>query len=236
MTRTHGGAPEGKGWLAKAPYGHWRTMTFLAALRCDRVDAPASSTPHQWPAAFAYVEADSAPHLQPGDVVIIDNLASHKKAGGEKAIRATGARLLFLPPYRPISTHRTGGSLTQNAPAKAKHRSVETTWRQIGTSSTASAGRVRQLPHKCKIACILTPEGRFPSNSDPSDVYVSASFPLGLDRPGRADGDDGGGQDRRYPARLFRGAVPIKEIVRPLSVVARDGAKIIRGHETEFKL
>ena len=102
MTRTHGWCARGERLLAKAPYGHWRTMTFLAALRCDRVDAPCViDGPINGSSFLAYVEQILAPTLQPGDVVIIDNLASHKSRAVEKAIRATGARLLFLPPYSP---------------------------------------------------------------------------------------------------------------------------------------
>ena len=135
MTRTHGWCARGERLLAKAPYGHWRTMTFLAALRCDRVDAPCViDGPINGCSFLAYVEQILAPTLQPGDVVIIDNLASHKSRAVEKAIRATGARLLFLPPYSPdLNPIEQVFAKLKTLLRKANTRSVETTWRQIGT-------------------------------------------------------------------------------------------------------
>jgi len=135
MMRTHGWCARGERLLAKAPYGHWRTMTFLAALRCDRVDAPCViDGPINGSSFLAYVEQILAPTLQPGDVVIIDNLASHKSRAVEKAIRATGARLLFLPPYSPdLNPIEQVFAKLKTLLRKANTRSVETTWRQIGT-------------------------------------------------------------------------------------------------------
>ena len=92
MTRTHGWCTRGKRLLAKAPYGHWRTMTFLAALRCDRVEAPCViDGPINGASFLAYVEQILVPTLQPGDVVIIDNLASHKSQAVQNAIRAAAS-------------------------------------------------------------------------------------------------------------------------------------------------
>jgi transposase len=83
-------------------YGHWKTMTFLAALRHDRVDAPwVLDGPINSDAFRTYVEAELLKTLKPNDIVVLDNLGSHKSVEVRKKIRATGARLIFLPPYSP---------------------------------------------------------------------------------------------------------------------------------------
>ena len=88
--------------LGQAPQGHWRTLTFLAALRRDRIDAPCVlDGPINSESFLAYVEQFLVPTLKPGDIVIIDNLGSHKGQAVRQAIRAAGAKLLFLPPYSP---------------------------------------------------------------------------------------------------------------------------------------
>lgn len=87
---------------AKAPFKRWQTMTFIAALRCDRIDAPCLfDGPINGDAFLGYVETFLVPTLKPGDVVIMDNLGSHRGKPVRKAIRAAGARLLFLPKYSP---------------------------------------------------------------------------------------------------------------------------------------
>jgi transposase len=102
MVRTHGWGPKGQRVRGKAPHGHWRTMTFLAALRCDRIAAPCLfNGPINGRSFTAYVEQCLVPTLNPGDVVVMDNLGSHKGDAVRRAIRAAGARLLFLPPYSP---------------------------------------------------------------------------------------------------------------------------------------
>lgn len=102
MTRVRGWSPRGRKLLAKVPQGHWRTLTFLAALRCDRIDAPCViDGPINGESFLAYVEQVLVPTLKAGDIVVIDNLGSHKGKAVRRAIRATGARLFFLPPYSP---------------------------------------------------------------------------------------------------------------------------------------
>jgi transposase len=102
MTRLYGRAPRGRRLFAKAPFGHWKTTTFVAALRKDGLSAPMVLDGPMTGAAFrAYVEQALTPALQPGDVVVMDNLAAHKMAGIEEAIAAAGANLLYLPPYSP---------------------------------------------------------------------------------------------------------------------------------------
>jgi len=102
MAPLRGWAPCGQRLQGKAPYGHWKTMTFLAALRHDRVDAPwLIDGPIDGQSFLQYVEQVLVPTLKPGDLVIIDNLGSHKGKAVRQAIRAAGAKLFFLPKYSP---------------------------------------------------------------------------------------------------------------------------------------
>jgi transposase len=101
MTRTHGWSKRGPKLVAKAP-GFWKTTTFLAALRCDEVTAPlVLDGPVNGDRFLAYVEQILAPTLKPGDIVVMDNLGSRKSEAVAKAIRARGARRVFLPKYSP---------------------------------------------------------------------------------------------------------------------------------------
>lgn len=102
MASLRGWAPRGQRLIAKVPHGKWKTMTFLAALRHDRIDAPwLLDGPINGESFRIYVEKVLIPDLKPGDIVIADNLASHKAKAIRQAIRAAGARLLFLPKYSP---------------------------------------------------------------------------------------------------------------------------------------
>jgi len=102
MTRRYGRARRGERCLAAAPHGHWHSNCFLAALRCDGVSAPLLlDGPVNGEAFRAYAREQLAPALSPGDIVIADNLSSHKVAGVREAIEAAGAAFIFLPPYSP---------------------------------------------------------------------------------------------------------------------------------------
>jgi transposase len=135
MTRTHGRARRGERLYAKAPFGKWRTLTFLAALRCDRIDAPCViDGPVNSQLFTAYVEQFLVPTLSPGDIVIMDNLGSHKGQAVRRAIRNVGARLLFLPPYSPdLNPIEQVFAKLKTLLRKAEARSVEATWNSIGT-------------------------------------------------------------------------------------------------------
>jgi transposase len=102
MTRRSGWAPRGERLVANVPHGHWTTTTFLAALRSDRIEAPCLfDGPINGERFRAYVEQFLVPTLRPGDIVVLDNLGSHKGKAVRNAIRAAGARLIFLPKYSP---------------------------------------------------------------------------------------------------------------------------------------
>jgi transposase len=102
MVRRYGWAPRGERLVHAAPHGHWRTTTFVAGLRSTGLVAPlVLDGPMSGPAFLAYVTQFLAPVLRSGDVVVMDNLAAHKVAGVQDAIRAAGASILYLPPYSP---------------------------------------------------------------------------------------------------------------------------------------
>lgn len=134
MTRRYGWAPRGRKLLAKAPHGHWRTLTFVAALRHDRIDAPCViDGPINGESFLAYVEQVLVPTLKPGDIVISDNLASHKGRAVRRAIRAADARLLFLPPYSPdFNPIEQVYAKLKTLLRKAAERTLEATWKRIG--------------------------------------------------------------------------------------------------------
>ena len=135
MTRTHGRCARGKRLISKVPHGHWRTLTFLAALRCDRIEAPCViDGPINGRSFLAYVEQFLVPTLTPGDIVIMDNLGSHKGQAVRKAIRAAGAKLFFLPPYSPdLNPIEQVFAKLKTLLRKADERTVEATWQRIGS-------------------------------------------------------------------------------------------------------
>jgi len=135
MTRTHGRCAKGQRLVAKVPHGHWKTLTFLAALRHDAITAPfVLDGPINGDWFLAYVEQVLVPTLKPGDVVVMDNLGSHKGKAVRKAIRQAGAHLLFLPPYSPdLNPIEQVFAKLKTLLRKAQERTVEATWRRIGT-------------------------------------------------------------------------------------------------------
>jgi transposase len=134
MAPLRGWGPRGRKLIAKTPHGKWRTLTFLAALRCDRIAAPCViDGPINGECFAAYVEQVLVPILAQGDVVIMDNLGSHKGKAVRSAIRAAGAKLFFLPPYSPdLNPIEQVFAKLKTMLRKAQERTVEETWRRIG--------------------------------------------------------------------------------------------------------
>ena len=134
MVRTHGWGRKGQRVRGNAPFGHWRTMTFLAALRCDRIDAPyVLDGPINGVTFTAWVEQCLVPTLRKGDVVVMDNLGSHKGQAVRTAIRQAGAHLLFLPPYSPdLNPIEQVFAELKTLLRKAAERSVDAVWKRIG--------------------------------------------------------------------------------------------------------
>ena len=134
MTPLRGWGPKGRRLVAKAPHGHWKTLTFIAALRCDRLDAPlVIDGPINGESFAAYVEQVLVPTLKQGDIVVLDNLASHKAAAVRLMIRAVGARVFFLPPYSPdLNPIEQVFAKLKHRMREAAERTVEHTWRRVG--------------------------------------------------------------------------------------------------------
>ncbi len=134
MARRHGRAPRGQRLRASVPHGHWKTTTFVAGLRLKGIAAPFVLDGAMNRDAFeTYVARVLVPELQPGDVVIMDNLSSHKGPRVRELIEAAGASLRYLPPYSPDFNP------IENAFAKLKAllrktaaRTVEALWAAIG--------------------------------------------------------------------------------------------------------
>jgi transposase len=134
MTRARGRCDRGERLRSKAPFGHWKTQTFVAALRCGALTAPwVIDAPMDRAIFETYVRTQLVPTLQQGDIVILDNLPAHKSPAAEQAIRERGAWLLFLPPYSPdLNPIEPGFSKFKSALRKAAERTVESLWQTIG--------------------------------------------------------------------------------------------------------
>jgi transposase len=139
MARRFARALRGERAIASVPYGHWKTSTFLAALRHDRIDAPCVFDGTINGERFrAWVEQFLAPTLAPGDIVIMDNLSSHKVAGIREAVEARGANLLYLPPYSPdLNPIEQVFAKLKALLRTAAARTISTLWDTIGTSLDA---------------------------------------------------------------------------------------------------
>lgn len=134
MTRLRGRAPKGKRLRAAAPFGHWKTETFIAGLRRDELVAPFVIDHAMNRKTFeVYVQTQLAPVLEPGDVVILDNLSAHKSPIAEQAIRARGAWMLFLPPYSPdLNPIEMAFSKLKAHLRKRAARTVQELWHALG--------------------------------------------------------------------------------------------------------
>jgi transposase len=134
MARRYGRAPRGQRLAMSVPYGHWKTTTFVAGLRHDRIDAPCVIDGPMTGELFrAYVEQFLAPTLSPGDIVVMDNLPAHKVKGIAEAIEARGAELCYLPPYSPdLNPIEQMFAKLKALLRKAAVRSIDTLWDAIG--------------------------------------------------------------------------------------------------------
>jgi transposase len=134
MTRLRGRARCGQRLRARAPFGHWGTQTFIAALRHDRLSAPWLIDAPMNRAIFeTWVETQLAPTLEPGDVVILDNLSSHKSEKAKAILKEHGAWFLFLPPYSPdLNPIEMVFSKLKAHLRATKARNIDALWRAIG--------------------------------------------------------------------------------------------------------
>lgn len=135
MTRLRGWFMRGTVLVAETPHGHGTTLTFIGALRQDKIVAPCVfDGPINADHFVALVEQSLVPALKPGDIVVLDNLASHKDLRARRAIRAAGARLFFLQPYSPdLNPIEMVFSKLKTLFRTADRRTVEAAWREVGT-------------------------------------------------------------------------------------------------------
>ncbi len=145
MTRLRGRCAKGERLRAGVPHGHWKTTTFVAGLRLGGLSAPMLLDGPMTGVAFrAYVEQVLVPTLQPGDLVIMDNLPAHKVAGIREAIETAGARLLYLPPYSPdFNPIEMAFAKLKALLQKAAARTKEALWNAIAEAIDAFS------PHEC---------------------------------------------------------------------------------------
>jgi len=139
MARRYGRCPKGQRLVSAVPHGHWKTTTFVAALRLDGLTAPTVIDGALNGDLFvAYVQQQLVPTLRPGDVVVMDNLSCHKRAEVRQAIEAAGARLLYLPPYSPDLNpiEQVFAKLKQLLRSAGK-RTVEELWEFLGRALDA---------------------------------------------------------------------------------------------------
>jgi transposase len=134
MTPRYGRALKGERLIESVPHGHWKTTTFIAALRHDDLIAPyVFDSPINGTSFLAWVEQSLAPALRTGDIVVMDNLSSHKVAGVQKAIEAAGAKVLYLPPYSPdLNPIEQVFSKLKTLLRKAAARTIDALWDAVG--------------------------------------------------------------------------------------------------------
>jgi transposase len=134
MARLRGRARRGHRVIGRVPWGHWKTMTFVAGLRHDAITAPFVIDCAMTGAIFAaYIRQCLVPTLSPGDIVVMDNLPAHKGAAVRQLIEAAGAELRYLPPYSPdLNPIEQGFAKLKAHLRKAQERSIDTLWRRIG--------------------------------------------------------------------------------------------------------
>jgi transposase len=134
MTRARGRAPSGVRLVMAVPHGHWKTTTFVAGLRADGLVAPVAVDGAINGELFAaYVRQQLVPALGPGDVVVMDNLSCHKRAGVREAIEAAGCRLLYLPAYSPdLNPIEQAFAKLKALLRSAGERTVDALWRLLG--------------------------------------------------------------------------------------------------------
>ena len=135
MARRYGRCSRGKRLLSSVPWGHWKTTTLVAALRSSEVTAPCVlDGPMDGESFRAYVEQCLVPTLRRGDIVMMDNLASHKVAGIKEAIEAAGAELRYLPAYSPdLNPIEQVFAKLKTLLRRASERTIEATWKRIGS-------------------------------------------------------------------------------------------------------
>ena len=136
MARLRGRSRRGHRVIASIPHGHWKTSTFVAGLRCDKITAPMVLDGAMDGAMFlAWIDTFLAPALTPGDIVIMDNLPAHKVAGVRERIEAAKSKVAYLPPYScDFNPIEQVFAKLKALPRKAQERTLEALWKRTGLS------------------------------------------------------------------------------------------------------
>jgi transposase len=146
MSRRYGRSPKGQRLVCPVPHGHWKTTTFIAALRVGGLTCPLVIDGAVNGDLFvAYVEQQLVPTLQAGDVVVLDNLSSHKRLAVREAIEGAGCTLWYLPPYSPdLNPIELAFSKLKALLRREERRTVEGLWSFLGEALDAFA------PQECR--------------------------------------------------------------------------------------
>ena len=146
MARRYGRSRRGQRLVCPVPHGHWKTTTFVAALRVDGLTAPMVIDGALTGDLFvAYVEQIVVPTLRPGDVVVMDNLRCHKRVGVTRAIERAGCTVRYLPPYSPdLNPIELAFSKLKGMLRKAGKRTIDALWEFLGQALDAFA------PDECR--------------------------------------------------------------------------------------
>lgn len=158
MTRTHGWCTRGEPLIDKVPHGHWKTLTFIAGLRHDGIVAPCVlDGPINGESFTAWVEQFLIPELEPGSIVVIDNLGSHKGKRVRQLLRKAGIKLFFLPPYSPdLNPIEEMFSKLKRLLRKANERTAEATLApHRRPARSLQPNRMRQLYQRRRICLNL---------------------------------------------------------------------------------
>jgi hypothetical protein len=164
MTRLYGRAPRGQRLHAKVPYGHWKTMTVVAALRDDRIDAPCVlNAPVNGPRFLAWVRQFLLPTLKPGEIVLMDNLSSHKRKAVRQAISSVGAKPWFLPSYSPdLDPLRGSTPSSRSSPSSrancARRQSAPLTEPANGSAACLISSPPRNAPPTSDTRAMVQPD------------------------------------------------------------------------------
>jgi transposase len=136
MTRLYGWGPTGRRVVDAVPHGHWKTTTFVVALRLTGLFAPMVVDGALNGELFVkYVRQELAPRLRPGDILVMDNLQTHKTAGVTAAVAERDARVLYLPPYSPdLNPIEMAFSQVKNELRRRRLRSMDELWTAFGES------------------------------------------------------------------------------------------------------
>jgi transposase len=159
MARRYGRAPVGERLVCAVPHGHWKTTTFLAALRPEGLTCPLVIDGAVNGDLFvAYIEQQLVPTLRAGDIVVMDNLSSHKRVAVRRAIEGAGATLLYLPPYSPdLNPIEQAFAKLKALLRKASKRTVEGLWAFLGQAVDRFApDECRNYFRHCGYAAIPT--------------------------------------------------------------------------------